>query len=83
VAQVQPLDALLVERSKFAELGEDDRTWLRLQVEEGVAIVGVGIGQQRTLAESKSVWVDSVGIVGTASTTAFPSQGSVFPARTC
>lgn len=42
-AQTQPLDALLVERSKFAELSEDDRTWLRRQVEEGVGVVGVGI----------------------------------------
>ncbi|MFN3706360.1 MAG: hypothetical protein ACK4WM_10265 [Thermoflexales bacterium] len=42
-AQVQPLDALLVEHNKFAELSEDDRTWLRRQVEEGVGVVGVGI----------------------------------------
>jgi hypothetical protein len=42
-AQTQPLDALLVERSKFAELSEDDRTWLRRQIEEGVVVVGVGI----------------------------------------
>ena len=42
-----------------------------------VLLLGVGIGQRRALAESKSVWVDPVGIVGTASTTGFPSQGSV------
>jgi hypothetical protein len=42
-AQNQPLDALLVERSKFAELSEDDRAWLRRQVEEGVVIAGIGI----------------------------------------
>jgi hypothetical protein len=40
-------------------------------------LVGVGIGQQQALAESKNVWVDPVGTVGTASTTGFPSQGSV------
>lgn len=43
IAQGQPLDALLVERSKFAELSEDDRSWLRRQLEEGVVIVGIGI----------------------------------------
>jgi hypothetical protein len=42
-AQARPLDALLVERSKFAELSEDDRVWLRRQIEEGVVIVGIGI----------------------------------------
>ncbi len=42
-AQVQPLDALLVEHNKFAELSEDDRSWLRRQLEEGVVIVGIGI----------------------------------------
>lgn len=42
-AQVQPLDALLVEHNKFAELSEDDRTWLRRQIEDGVVIAGIGI----------------------------------------
>lgn len=42
-AQTQPLDAVLVARSKFAELSEDDRTWLRRQIEEGVVIAGIGI----------------------------------------
>ena len=40
-------------------------------------LVGVGIGQQQAMAESKSIWVSPVGTVGTASTTGFPSQGSV------
>ncbi|HMN29931.1 MAG TPA: hypothetical protein PKE45_17395 [Caldilineaceae bacterium] len=40
-------------------------------------LIGVGIGQQQALAESKGVWVSPVGTVGTASTTGFPSQGSV------
>ncbi len=42
-AQAQPLDAVLVARSKFAELSEDDRTWLRRLIEEGVVVVGIGI----------------------------------------
>lgn len=42
-AQVQPLDALLVEHNKFAELSEDDRTWLRRQIEDGVVIAGIEI----------------------------------------
>jgi len=42
-AQMQPLDAVLVARSKFAELSEDDRIWLRRQIEEGVVIAGIGI----------------------------------------
>jgi hypothetical protein len=42
-AQARPLDALLVERSKFVELSEDDRVWLRRQIEEGVVVVGIGI----------------------------------------
>lgn len=39
--------------------------------------LGIAIGQQEALAESKNVWVDPVGAVGTASTTGFPSQGSI------
>lgn len=42
-AQVRPLDALLIEQSKFAELSQDDRIWLRRQIEDGVVIVGIGI----------------------------------------
>jgi hypothetical protein len=40
-------------------------------------LVGLGIGHQQALAESKNVWVNPVGTVGTASTTGFPSQGSI------
>ena len=40
-------------------------------------LIGLGIGQQQAMAESKNVWVSPVGTVGTASTTGFPSQGSV------
>lgn len=42
-AQARPLDAVLVARSKFGELSADDRAWLRRQIEEGVAVVGIGI----------------------------------------
>ena len=37
-------------------------------------LIGLGIGQQQAMAESKNVWVSPVGTVGTASTTGFPSQ---------
>jgi hypothetical protein len=40
-------------------------------------LLGIAIGQQEAFAESKNVWVAPVGTVGTASTTGFPSQGSV------
>jgi hypothetical protein len=40
-------------------------------------LIGLGIGHQQAMAESKNVWVNPVGTVGTASTTGFPSQGSV------
>lgn len=43
MAQKQPLDALLVEQTKFAGVKEEERTWLRQQIENGVIIVGVGI----------------------------------------
>lgn len=38
-------------------------------------LIGLGVGQQLALAESKSVWVDPVGTVGTASTTGYPTSG--------
>ncbi len=38
--------------------------------------LGAQIGRQ-VRAETRSVWVDPVGTVGTASTTGFPSQGSI------
>lgn len=43
VAEVHPLDALVAAQSKFAELTETDRTWLRSQIEEGLIIAGIGI----------------------------------------
>jgi hypothetical protein len=42
-AQVRPLDALLIEQSKFAELSQEERIWLRRQIEDGVVVVGIGI----------------------------------------
>lgn len=39
--------------------------------------IGMLLGQQTALAESKSVWVDPVGNVGTASTTGNPSSGAI------
>ena len=40
-------------------------------------LLGIAIGQQQAMAESRNVWVSPVGTVGTTSTTGFPSQGSV------
>jgi len=42
-AQKRPLDALLVEQTKFAEVKKEGQAWLRQQIEDGVVIVGVGI----------------------------------------
>lgn len=57
---------------------------MRFQVQSKAIIVfllsilmGIGFGQQQILAESKSVWVDPVGNVGTALTTGSPSSGAV------
>ena len=36
-------------------------------------LIGMGIGGSRIYAESKSVWVDPVGTVGTASTIGHPT----------
>lgn len=38
-------------------------------------LMGMGLGQSRVHAESKSVWVDPVGTVGTASTIGHPATG--------
>ncbi|MBE2239061.1 MAG: hypothetical protein IAE81_14820 [Caldilineaceae bacterium] len=54
------------------------RTFAKVAIVFLVAVaIGFALGQQQALAESKSVWVSQVGTVGTASTTGFPSQGSV------
>ena len=36
-------------------------------------LIGMEIGQSQVYAESKSVWIDPVGMVGTASTTGHPT----------
>jgi hypothetical protein len=38
-------------------------------------LIGMGIGQSQVYAESKGVWVDPVGMVGTALTTGHPTTG--------
>lgn len=42
-AEMKPLDAILVEQTKFADLTETDLGWLREQIEDGVIVVGIGI----------------------------------------
>lgn len=47
LAQVTPLDALLMDPQALDALQEDDRAWLRARFDEGVLMVGLGVVDDR------------------------------------